>query len=263
MTAPAGWSITTPAVGGTGTVTSTIATLAPGSAAFTLVVNVDAGTPDGTVISNTATVAATSGDNDQTNNSATENTPVGDLATIVVQLEVDPAPDAQDFVFTDTIPGCNIGTLDDDNNGSRPNSATCAAPIGSYSVSQAVVSGYGLDVDCSDPDGGTSVTGNSASIDLDAAETVTCVFENQRQGDDGTPLLPTAAPTSTPTQQPSPRPAPTQTPAPGASVAGIQPPSTGDGGVSRQAGLSSLLILGVPVTLAVVGLRVAGSRRRL
>jgi uncharacterized repeat protein (TIGR01451 family)/CSLREA domain-containing protein len=75
FTAPAGWTSTTPAVGGTGTVTSTNPSLASGaSASFTLVVNVGAATAGGTVITNTATVASTTTDPTQGNNSATATT---------------------------------------------------------------------------------------------------------------------------------------------------------------------------------------------
>src|SRR4029450_1355163 len=60
LTSPAGWSCATPAVGGTGTVSCTIATIpASGSGSFALVVNVNASTPNGTIVSNTASVTST------------------------------------------------------------------------------------------------------------------------------------------------------------------------------------------------------------
>jgi uncharacterized repeat protein (TIGR01451 family) len=53
--APAGWSCATPAVGASGNVSCSIATLAgTATASFTLVVNVPAGTAGGTVLTNTA-----------------------------------------------------------------------------------------------------------------------------------------------------------------------------------------------------------------
>jgi uncharacterized repeat protein (TIGR01451 family) len=74
-TAPAGWSATTPAVGGTGTVTFTAASLASGaSSVFTLVVNVTAATADGTTITNTANVSSSTADPNTANNSATTTT---------------------------------------------------------------------------------------------------------------------------------------------------------------------------------------------
>ena len=75
---PAGWTCSTPAVGATGTVTCTANTnVASGAtASFPLVVKVTMGTAPGTVISNTDTVSATSGDPNSANNSATSTTVV-------------------------------------------------------------------------------------------------------------------------------------------------------------------------------------------
>jgi uncharacterized repeat protein (TIGR01451 family) len=78
FTAPAGWTTTTPPVGGTGTILATNPSVAAGATdVFTLVVNVDAATPDGSIISNTATVIVTSGDSNLSNNTDTETTDVG------------------------------------------------------------------------------------------------------------------------------------------------------------------------------------------
>jgi uncharacterized repeat protein (TIGR01451 family) len=72
-TGPAGWTVSTPAVGATGTVSATRATLASGSGAqtFTVTVLVGAGTASGTVLSNTATVSTTTTDPTAANNTAT------------------------------------------------------------------------------------------------------------------------------------------------------------------------------------------------
>jgi uncharacterized repeat protein (TIGR01451 family) len=77
LTNPPGWSCTTPAVGGTGTVSCSIATLADtdGSQVFTLVVKVDLSTPTATTIDNTATVGA-SDDSNVADNSAMTSTGV-------------------------------------------------------------------------------------------------------------------------------------------------------------------------------------------
>jgi uncharacterized repeat protein (TIGR01451 family) len=77
FTAPAGWTVVTPPVGGTGNVAATIVNLPVGaSAAFTLVVQVALATVGGTVISNTATVTQNVNDPDTSNNSATATTTV-------------------------------------------------------------------------------------------------------------------------------------------------------------------------------------------
>jgi uncharacterized repeat protein (TIGR01451 family) len=85
LTIAAGWSCLTPAVGGTGTVTCTIGSLAAGaSASFTLVVKVNAGTPNTTVITNTTTITATLTDPSTANNTATATTTVGTAAELCV-----------------------------------------------------------------------------------------------------------------------------------------------------------------------------------
>jgi uncharacterized repeat protein (TIGR01451 family) len=83
LTFAAGWSCSKPAVGGTGTVSCTIASMASGAgASFTLVVKVNAGTPNTTVITNTATITATSTDPSTANNTATATSTVGTAAEL-------------------------------------------------------------------------------------------------------------------------------------------------------------------------------------
>jgi uncharacterized repeat protein (TIGR01451 family) len=83
VTPAAGWSCPSLPVGGMGTQTCTIATLAPlSSASFALVVKVNPGTPGGTVISNTATVSSATTDPSSANNTATTTTVVGVAADL-------------------------------------------------------------------------------------------------------------------------------------------------------------------------------------
>ncbi len=80
FTAPAGWTPTTPASGGTGAITATRPTLAASAVAvFTLVVKVDLSTPHNTVLSNTASISTTTTDLVSGNNSDTEMTTVNSL----------------------------------------------------------------------------------------------------------------------------------------------------------------------------------------
>lgn len=62
LSGPVGWTLTTPPVGGTGSVTATIPTLtvAAGAQVFTLVVLVGASATDGTLVDNIATVTSPS-----------------------------------------------------------------------------------------------------------------------------------------------------------------------------------------------------------
>ncbi len=77
FSAPAGWTATTPPVGGSGTITATNAALVnAATATFTLVVNVNSATPNGSTISNTASVSSGSSDPNLANNTSTQTTAV-------------------------------------------------------------------------------------------------------------------------------------------------------------------------------------------
>jgi uncharacterized repeat protein (TIGR01451 family) len=71
ITAPAGWICIHPAVGAAGAIICTDPSLAPGAATISLVVQVNAATAAGTIISDTATVGSSTTDPNSTNNSAT------------------------------------------------------------------------------------------------------------------------------------------------------------------------------------------------
>ncbi|HEV8238306.1 MAG TPA: hypothetical protein VGS57_02945 [Thermoanaerobaculia bacterium] len=70
LSAPAGWSCTTPPMGSGGTVTCGTGSMGIESAAFTLTVAVDAGAPNGAVLTNTATVSSAAADSNPDDNSA-------------------------------------------------------------------------------------------------------------------------------------------------------------------------------------------------
>lgn len=76
LSAPGGWSCTTPAVGANGTVGCSIAAFSAGSATFTIVVTVDWLTPVGTVLWNAATLYSVTPDPDSGDRSATSTTTV-------------------------------------------------------------------------------------------------------------------------------------------------------------------------------------------
>ena len=90
LAAPAGWTLDTPSVGGSGAATASIATLAAGAdATFTLVVNVDSGVVAGATVSNTVTVATTNVDTNLLNNTDVESTLVdaeADLSVTKIDL---------------------------------------------------------------------------------------------------------------------------------------------------------------------------------
>jgi uncharacterized repeat protein (TIGR01451 family) len=81
MAAPAGWSCTTPAVGGTGNVICNALNMAGSTAAtFALVTKVNTGTANGTVITDTATASSSVNDPNSANNTASASTIVGTSA---------------------------------------------------------------------------------------------------------------------------------------------------------------------------------------
>jgi uncharacterized repeat protein (TIGR01451 family) len=87
LTAPAGWSCITPAIGATGNVVCSNSNLAGGTAGtFTLVVKVNSGTANGTVITGTVTVGSSASDPNSANNTASASTIVG--ATAQADLSV-------------------------------------------------------------------------------------------------------------------------------------------------------------------------------
>jgi len=91
--APAGWTCTTPIVGGTGAVTCTNASLAAGSVTnINLILNVNAATADGTTITANASVTSGSGDPNVTNNSTTTNTVVNAKVNLSVTNSGAPSP---------------------------------------------------------------------------------------------------------------------------------------------------------------------------
>jgi uncharacterized repeat protein (TIGR01451 family) len=81
VSAPSGWSCTTPGVGSTGNVICTSLSMAGSTAAtFTMVVKVTSTTASGTVITDTATVNSSVSDPNSANNTASASTVVGTTA---------------------------------------------------------------------------------------------------------------------------------------------------------------------------------------
>jgi hypothetical protein len=98
----------------------------------------------------------------------------------IIQIIKDAQPNsAQDFSFSGDLGSFN---LDDDADGTLSNTATFIDLVpGNYNVTEASVPGWTLgSISCADPDNGTTVNlgAANATIDLDAAETVTCTYTN-------------------------------------------------------------------------------------
>jgi uncharacterized repeat protein (TIGR01451 family) len=106
--APGGWSCTTPAVGASGTVSCSIAALAPSSTppSFILTVRVPSNAVPGTIVNDTATAGSSTPDPVPANNSGNAATTVGPA---VADLSVtkgdapDPVAAGSDIVYTITV----------------------------------------------------------------------------------------------------------------------------------------------------------------
>ena len=106
FTAPSGWTATTPAAGGTGSISATNATLAPNATAtFSLVVQVNSNVVDQATVTNSASVTLTSTDSNSANNSASQPVTVHVPETVVTTTtalasSLSPATSGQSVTFT-------------------------------------------------------------------------------------------------------------------------------------------------------------------
>jgi uncharacterized repeat protein (TIGR01451 family) len=138
-TAPAGWTPTTPAVGGTGNVVFSKATVAASeTAVFTMVVNVNANAASGSTITNSAVTASATADPDNSNDTGTATTTVNTSADLSVTKTDTPDPVIAGNNLTYTITFSNLGPSD-----AQGVTVTDSVPAGTSLVSATVVSGTG------------------------------------------------------------------------------------------------------------------------
>jgi uncharacterized repeat protein (TIGR01451 family) len=139
VTTGSGWSTTAPAVGGTGNIVFSKAMVVGGeTAVFTIVVHINANTPGGSTITNTATAASATGDPTPGNNSATATTAVLANADLVVTKTDSPDPVFAGNNLTYTINFANNGPSD-----AQTVTVTDAVPANSTFVSATVTTGTG------------------------------------------------------------------------------------------------------------------------
>lgn len=117
LSAPAGWSCATPAVGASGTVTCTKATFVPGSEILLLTVAIAPSTPRG-ILTNVVTVSSTTADPDANDNVSSLDTtlvaPAFVTATKVGPTSAPPgAPITYTIVLSNAGPGLQDGTGDE------------------------------------------------------------------------------------------------------------------------------------------------------
>ena len=171
------------ATSGTGALNDTGLDLPPGAVAAYLVTLTVPTTFTGN-LTNTVTITPpnTINDTNASNNTATDTD--ARAGSIVIIKNAVPNS-AQDFAFTTTGTGLSSFSLDDDADDTLTNDRifTGLAP-GSYGVTETALAGWNLTgLTCVDPDSGSTVNPGtrSATIDLDAGETVTCTYTNTRE----------------------------------------------------------------------------------
>ena len=196
QTAGPAFTCTSPALGGTGTVTCTIATFAAGaSASFTLVVNVNANTPNGTTICNTATMSSSTTDNVPGNNSASATTTVDAVADAGADLSVTktgPAEQGAGLDITYTITVTNPGPTD-------AASVVLSDAVPDNTTFMSFTQNTGPTFTCNMPTvGGTGAVDCSiASLAVDATATFTLVVNVNSDVVEGTTISNTASVSST------------------------------------------------------------------
>ncbi|HUD43014.1 MAG TPA: ExeM/NucH family extracellular endonuclease [Dokdonella sp.] len=109
LTAAAGWSCTSPAVGAAGSVSCQQDSFAPGTAAFTISAMVDADRPAGSSLAATATVSSASADPATGNNSASAGVTVAASADLAVAMSGSPDLVAAGDALTYTLTLSNLG----------------------------------------------------------------------------------------------------------------------------------------------------------
>lgn len=142
LSTPAGWTATTPAVGSSGTVTLSHASLpAGGAAVFTLAVRADAGIADGTALTNTAMVSSAAADPNPSNDTASATTAVQARADLAITIADAPDPVTAGELLTYTLGVSSAGPST-----ARNVVITVPVPGGATFTSASVVSGSGWSI---------------------------------------------------------------------------------------------------------------------
>jgi uncharacterized repeat protein (TIGR01451 family) len=183
LSAPAGFNCSTPAVGAAGTVSCTGGTVDLGGVQFELVVKVSSGVVPGTVLSDTATVSASTPDPDPGHESSTATTTVSsaaaDLAvsktgpatasrggdmTYTIELENKGPSDAANVTLTDTLPAStSFKSLDSDPGFTCTTGATVTCSASSLAGGAKATFKLGVHVDTNASPGSTISNTASAS----------------------------------------------------------------------------------------------------
>lgn len=180
--APADWTGTTPAAGGTGTVTATRPSLAPGAPeTFTLVLTANPGIADGTTVHLSAVANSTATDPNPQNNTATATTQIRNAADLALTVAASPDPvvAATDLHYRITL--ANAGPA-----AAAHTSLTMTTPAGTAFTSFAAPSGW---TSTAPPVGaGGIVTSTAGSLPVGGPVTFDLVVKVLANTGHGTPL---------------------------------------------------------------------------
>ncbi|HEY4708814.1 MAG TPA: C25 family cysteine peptidase [Candidatus Acidoferrales bacterium] len=195
ITAAAGWTCTSPAVGATGQVTCTIASLTSGTSSgnFTYVVTVGAGVAAGTTIVNTADANSGTSDPVSSNNATTTSVlvEVAADADMALSMQVSPSPVYVSSPITYTIQVSNLGL----------SSASAVSVVDTLPSTLTGVSATTSSGSCGAPTGGTpnTITCNLGTV-ASGASPITISVTGTSPGTAGT--LTNSATVSTTTTDP-------------------------------------------------------------
>jgi uncharacterized repeat protein (TIGR01451 family) len=191
------FSCSTPAVGGTGTVSCTISTFGAGATAtFRLIVRVSASTPNGTTLSNTATATSDTFDPCPGNNSATATTSVVTRADLSVTKTGTPDPVNAGENITYTINVANAGPSN-----AQSVSLSDATPANTTFVSIAQTAGPSFSCTSPAPGGTGTVTCTIATFAAGASASFSLVVNVNANTPNGTTISNTATMSSSTTDK--------------------------------------------------------------
>lgn len=192
---PAGWTCLTPGVGSVGTVVCSTSNLPAGTgntATFTMVVKVNNGVSNGTVITGTATASSSTSDPNSANNTAVATTLVGTTtqAEMVVTNSALPNPVVAGSNITYTQTSTNVGSV-------TANSPTLTETIPANTTFQSI--SYPAGVTCTTPAvGGTgTINCSSAAAPAGTSGTISVVVQVNAGTASGTVITDTVTVNST------------------------------------------------------------------
>ncbi|MEA3210564.1 MAG: hypothetical protein QOE70_3621 [Chthoniobacter sp.] len=195
VTTGSGWTVTAPAVGGTGNVVFSKGTVdASETGVFTIVANVNPSAASGSTITNSATAASTTTDPDNSNNTGTATTTVQTQADLAVTKNDSPDPVIAGNNVTYTINLANNGVSN-----AQSVTLTDAVPAGTTFVSAAVTTGSGWTITAPAVGGTGNVVFSKSTVGATETGVFTIVAKVNSSAASGSTIINSATAASTTT----------------------------------------------------------------